>query len=66
MANIQVLETEKWSLGYDRNSHGSVLKFDFSDRDPVLLFVQHENALAIARAILDQYENPPTNPNRLS
>ena len=67
MAKTNALITGKWAVGYDHNNNGTVLRFDFAEPDPPLvLWIQRDDALLIARAILDHYERPPPKPHRLS
>ncbi|WP_338688445.1 hypothetical protein V5279_23880 [Bradyrhizobium sp. 26S5] len=53
-------------LSEDGSAKPTVLQFQFDDRDPIVLAIVAKEAVAIARSILDQYENPPPSPDRYS
>jgi hypothetical protein len=66
MAEQQAILVGKWTVGFHHSTAGTILKFDFSDRDPIVLIVPKEQATELARGILSQYENPPPKRSRLS
>ncbi|MHC2619427.1 hypothetical protein ACVIW2_001459 [Bradyrhizobium huanghuaihaiense] len=62
--------TNKWVVGLmadsPANPKPTVLIFEFDDRENINLAILPDEAVKIARAILDQYENPPPPPDRYS
>jgi hypothetical protein len=42
----------------------TILMLEFDNREPINLAFPPDQAVRIARAILDQYESPPPTPNR--
>jgi hypothetical protein len=50
-----MLNVGKWSIGRSRSTDDTALKFDFNDRPSVELLLQKDAAVALAKAILEQY-----------
>ena len=65
MSQVTALVVGKWSVGISKEKNVSILMLEFTDREPINLAIDRDRAIAIARAILDQYANPPT-PNRMN
>jgi len=63
MAEVQAIKIGKWSIGIDHRNQATVIRFDFLDHDPMMFVATSEDAQAIARAILNQYANPPGRAN---
>ena len=63
---IQAILVGKWVIGYDHASKHTVVRIEFSDRPPLHLAFAPENAVDLAKAILDQQQNPPPKSDRLS
>lgn len=56
MANeLTGIRTGKWAVGRDRESDDTVLRFEFSGEQPLVLLVSRRNAAEIANTILQQY-----------
>ncbi|WP_338692023.1 hypothetical protein V5279_37930 [Bradyrhizobium sp. 26S5] len=53
-------------LNEDGPAKPTFLQIQFNDREPIVLAIVAQEAVAIARSILDQYENPPPSPDRYS
>jgi hypothetical protein len=49
----------KWHLGYDRPTKHTIVGLEFGDRPPLYLAIPSHNAVDLAKAILDQQQNPP-------
>jgi hypothetical protein len=49
----------KWPVGYHHESGGSLLMFEFADREPINLLIPKEDARAIASVILQNDKDPP-------
>jgi|RhiMethySRZTD1v2_1073278.scaffolds.fasta_scaffold06315_11 hypothetical protein len=67
MAQLEAILVRNWAVGYVHSApipNGTVLQLQFTDRAPINLAFPQEGALAMAKAILDQYSNPPPTPNR--
>jgi hypothetical protein len=60
------LSVGQWTLGYSQSTGASILKLEFTDREPLNLAIPPGHAVAIAKAILEQQANPPPPPHRLS
>jgi hypothetical protein len=63
---MEAVMTGKWSLGYDAGRQLTILIFEFSDRQPIVVAISPDNAEQIAKAMLEQLRNPPPRLNRLS
>jgi hypothetical protein len=66
MAEIPVLKIGKWSLGYSQNLRGCVLALEFADHEPLNLAIPFDDAVQMAKAILDQQKNPPPRSDRMN
>jgi hypothetical protein len=67
MAQVEAIVVRKWALGYIHTApvpNGTLLQLQFTDRAPINLAFPQESAMAMAKAILDQYSNPPPQPDR--
>ena len=52
----------RWKIGLadsPPDARRTILMFDFDNREPINLALPPDQAVNIARAILDQYDNPP-------
>ena len=65
MAQVTAVVVGKWSVGFSKEKNVTILMLEFTNREPINLAIDRDRAIAIARAILDQYANPPT-PNRMN
>jgi hypothetical protein len=61
---IKAIGVGKWFIGYQHSTAKTLLMFEFLDREPINLLIPKDTALAIGRAILAQYENPPPKQDR--
>jgi len=62
---MQAIITGKWTVGYSHNPEGfTLLRFDFTDREAIILAIPPEAADGIAKAILENLTNPPPRPDR--
>ncbi len=64
MATMDMIEIGRWAVALERNSGGTLLRFDFTDAPPLVLLVPKDEAQKIADAIQAQYKNAP--PKQLS
>lgn len=53
------VEVGRWAVGINRMTQKTAVRFDFNDRRPLVAALPKDAALALARAIIDQYESPP-------
>ncbi len=62
MAQSPLVLVSKWGLGRapDLNPPGIVLVLEFTDREPMTVAIPEESAIRMARAILDQKQNSPS------
>jgi hypothetical protein len=58
----EAITVGKWEVGF--SSDKTFLRFPFTDRPALILAISHDQAVALARAILDQ--NAPSTIRKLS
>lgn len=63
---IDVIMTDKWTVGYSAEHDVTLLLFEFTDRAPINLAISRGNAEKIAKAIQNQLQNPPPMPGKLN
>ena len=66
MADVVAIPVGKWALGYHHPTNASILKFEWTNRQPMTFAIQQDDAVKIAKQILAQYENPPPKRDRLN
>lgn len=70
MIRANALLTGNWAVGLmadsPANPKPTVMVFELDNLENINLAILPQEAIKIARAILDQYENPPPPPNRYS
>ena len=63
MTNVDAISVGRWTVGLASNSPApqkpTLLTLEFDNREPINLAFLADQAVEIARAILDQYQNPP-------
>ncbi|MGX1323864.1 hypothetical protein AB7M17_007317 [Bradyrhizobium sp. USDA 377] len=69
MTKVDCIKVERWTVGLptDRDDpKPTILLFDFDNRESINLAILPEEAVKIARGILEQYEHPPPPRDRYS
>ena len=62
---VSAILVGRWKIGLadsPADARPTILMLDFNNREPINLAFPPDQAVQIARAILDQYENPPPTP----
>jgi hypothetical protein len=58
MAKIELIPVGKFAVGYRPSNKASLLRFEWTDRDPINL-ISEKHAVAMALAILQNYKKAP-------
>lgn len=53
-SEIKAIVVGKWSLGHHAKERLTILRFDFTDREPLIIAVPNEEADKIAVALIEQ------------
>jgi len=66
MANIEAIPVSQWSIGFHHPTRSTVLAFEWTDRAPLNFAIPEEHAVALARAILENYATTPPRRDQMS
>ena len=66
MAEMTAIKVGRWNLGLIPADKTRILMLQFTDREPINLAIPSDEAIKMARAILEQENNPPPRRDQMS